>query len=36
MGWTIDATLAGGTEIKSEEMTVGIKAALDKKADATC
>lgn len=33
-GCTFDATLAGGTEIKSEEMTVGIKAAIDKEADA--
>lgn len=27
---------AGGAEIKSEEMTVGIKAARDKEADAAC
>lgn len=33
-GCTFDAALAGGTEIKSEEITVGIKAAIDKKADA--
>lgn len=35
-GCTFDAALAGGTEIKSEEMTVGIKGAIDKEADATC
>lgn len=35
-GCTFDAALAGGTEIKSEEMTVGIKAAIDKEADAAC
>lgn len=26
----------GGTEIKSEEMTVGIKEMIDKEADAAC
>lgn len=26
----------GRTEIKSEEMTVGIKAVVDKEADAAC
>ena len=35
-GCTFDAALAGGTEIKSEEMAVGIKAAIDKEADAAC
>lgn len=34
MGCTFDAALAGGTQIKSEEMTMGIKAAIDKEADA--
>lgn len=35
-GYTTYAALAGGTEIKSEEMTVRIKAVLDKEADVTC
>lgn len=35
-GCTFDSVLAGGTEIKSEEMTVGIKAVIDKEADAAC
>lgn len=35
-GCTFDATLAGGTEIKSEEMNVGTKAMIDKEADAVC
>lgn len=35
-GCTFDAALAGGTEIKSEEMTVGIKVVIDKEADAVC
>lgn len=26
----------GGTEIKSEEMTVGIREMIDKEADAAC
>lgn len=30
------ALLAGGAEIKSEEMTVGIKVVLDKEAEDTC
>lgn len=33
---TFDATQAGGTEIKSEEMTVGIKASRDKESDCVC
>lgn len=35
-GCTFDAVLAGGREIKSEEMTVGIRVAIDKEADAAC
>lgn len=35
-GCTFEAGLAGGTEIKREEMTVGIRAVLDKEADRTC
>lgn len=33
-GCTFDSVLAGGTEIKSEEVTVGIKGGIDKEADA--